>query len=158
MQKEIEEIRLRRQEDYERKLEKDQTQAIPSPTNPSNEIRQVRYETTQEELEATTTEPVISPEEVEWNRQHGLIEPSKLCSQVCQIQAINEPNHEGTCSIKDVGVDTIYTFTKPIEDESATSSYDSDDSNRSSIYNNNYSTTHYDYSIMNDEILCTVTP
>lgn len=74
------------------------------------------------------------------------------------MQAINEPNHEGTCSTKDVGVDTIYAFTKPLEDESATSSYDSNDLDRSSIYDNNYSTTHYDYSVMNDLILSTVIP
>lgn len=98
-------------------MEEERTQAISSPTNPPNEIGQIRYRTTKEELEATETKPVISPEEAEWKRRRGLTEPSKSCPQVCQIQTINEPNHEGTCSIKDVGVDTIYTFTKPLEDE-----------------------------------------
>lgn len=71
---------------------------------------------------------------------------------MCQIQVINEPNHEGTCNIKGLGIDTIHTFTKLVEDESETSSYDSDNSDRSSIYNN-YSTSYYDYSVMNVEML-----
>lgn len=75
---------------------------------------------------------------------------------------INEPNHKGTCSIKDVGIDTIHTFTKSLEEELENSSYDSDNSDISSIYDNNYSASYYDYSIMNVETLpadpVTVTP
>lgn len=65
---------------------------------------------------------------------------------------INEPNHEGTCNIKDVGIDTIHTFTKSLEEELETTSYDSDNSDRGSIYNNTYSTSYYDYSVMNVEM------
>lgn len=104
-------------------MKEERTQENSSPTtSPSNEIEQIRYGTTKEELEAIEAGPVISSEETEWKRQQRLTEPSKLSQQVCQIQVINEPNHEGTCSIKDVGIDTIHTFTQSLEEESETSS------------------------------------
>lgn len=111
MQKKIEEIRLQRQEDYEQKLKEGRAQANSS----SNEIGKIRYRTTKEELEAIEAGPIIIREDPKWKRRQGLIEPSRLCQQVCQIQVINEPSHEGTCSIKDVGIDTIHTFTKSLE-------------------------------------------
>lgn len=67
---------------------------------------------------------------------------------------INEPDHEGTCNIKDVGIDTIHTFTQSHEEESQKSSYDSDDSNNASIHDNTYSTSNSDSSIMNVRNMC----
>lgn len=66
---------------------------------------------------------------------------------------INEPNIEGTCSIKDVGVDTIQTFTQSLEEDSKNSSDDSDDSDNNPIYDNIYSTSNSESSYVNDENL-----
>lgn len=36
---------------------------------------------------------------------------------MCQIQVTNEPQHEGTCSIKYFGVNTIHTLIKSLEED-----------------------------------------
>lgn len=66
---------------------------------------------------------------------------------------IIEPEHEGTCSIKDVDIDTIHAFIETFEDELDASSYDSDKSEISSIYDITYSTPNYDYFVLNIKTL-----
>lgn len=70
LQWELDEIRLKRQEAYEQQLrgEKEQEDRLPI-VSPSNEIKQIRYGNTAEELEARQARPIISPEEVEWERR-----------------------------------------------------------------------------------------
>lgn len=117
---------------------------------PYAKTKQISYNTTQDELEAIEQEPVISPEEAEWSRRQRIIETSRSCQQVCQIQLTNEPQHEGTCSIKDVGVDTIHMLTKSLEEASKTLSNDSDDS---PIQDNIYSASKSESSDVNNENL-----
>lgn len=121
--------------------------------SPSNQIEKIIYGKTNEELEARQEGLVISPKEAEWERRQRLTKSSRLCQQVCELQVIIEPNHEGTCSIQDVDIDTIYAFTNPLEEELEASSCGSDHSKIRSIYDNTYSTPNYDYFDMNVEIL-----
>lgn len=68
---------------------------------------------------------------------------------------INEPNLEGTCSIKDVGVDTIHMFTQSLEEDSEISFDDSDDSDNNPIYDNIYLASNSESFDVNDENLST---
>lgn len=72
---------------------------------------------------------------------------------MCQIQVTNEPKHEGTCSIKDVGIDTIHMLTKSPKEDSETSSDDSYNSDDSLIQDDIYSASNFESSDTNNENL-----
>lgn len=66
---------------------------------------------------------------------------------------INELEQEGTCSIKDVDIDTIHAFTESLEEELDASSSNFDQPKIRSIYDITYLTPNYDYFVMNVETL-----
>lgn len=66
-----------------------------------------------------------------------------------------EQNIEGTCSIKDVGIDTIHILTQSLEEKSETSSDHTDDSDNSPTEDSIYSAENLESSHANNEDLCT---
>lgn len=89
LQQELEEVRLKRKEANEQQIRKEKEPENHLPTvSPSNETKQIRYENTNKEPEASQVGPVISLEEAEWERRQKLAESSRLCEQVCQLQLI----------------------------------------------------------------------
>lgn len=69
LEKEIQEIRQKRQANYEQGLKEGRIPESFSSMYPYPKTKQIRYITTQDELEAIEQEPLISPEVAERSRR-----------------------------------------------------------------------------------------